>query len=80
MVLPTAGHRTLANYAVYRGKKGGGCIVLAMGLDVGLTSQGKNIRKILNALGSDVIKIKRKKYYKFKCTTAVALHRAFRAS
>jgi len=51
-----------------------------MEVDVGLTSQRYNIRKILNAMGYDVIKIKWKKHYELKCGTAVALDRAFHAS
>jgi len=57
MVLPTAGHRMLADCSVpWKERR---CVVLAMEVQVGLTSQGK----ILNVLDSDVINIKWKKYY-----------------
>jgi len=58
MVLPTAGQRTLAALCSVPWKERR-CDVLALEVkEVGLTSQGKNIRKILNATGSGVIKIK----------------------
>jgi len=65
MVLPTAGHRMLADCSVpWKERR---CVVLAMEVQVGLTSQGK----ILNVLDSDVINIKWKKKLQFKYSTAV---------